>query len=630
MLRSLRHKILAGYLLLVLILALVGIWSVYNFMRLGAAVTGITDRNYRSVVAAHHMAVALERHGSAQLLLLLGESARSQEIHSAAQADFLAWYSRAADNITEPGESHIIQDLKVQYNVYSALFPRLLELTAAGRSDEARRLYLTDADPAFKQVRALVGSLQDLNNSALLAGNRDTHAKALQATWSTITVAAVAVFLGLFLGYNLSEAIVRPTLRLTETVRRITEGNLREKIPVSGQDEISQLASEFNEMVARLREYQETKLGQLLAERRKSDIIVRVISDPVFVVDDRYRILMLNPAAEAVFGVDEHLVQGKPFLQAVNRPDIYTRLERAAMGASADPDAEPPPVAVRQRFFDLEMVTLDGPDEQLLGLVAVFRDVTRFKELDDLKSEFVATVTHEFRTPLTTIAMGTAMLARHPALQPGTREAEMLAAMAEETDRLTRLVGDLLDLARLEGGRIQFDFHPVALKHLLEHAVTALQPQAVDKSITLTARTEPDDVQVRVDPDQVLLVLTNLIGNALRYTPQGGSVTVDARVRAGRALVSVADTGPGIPIEAQKRIFQKFFQVKGRPKGGAGLGLAISREVVQAHGGRIWVHSQEGKGATFFFTLPLGDTGTKQTVETEATGHAPGPHLGRG
>lgn len=250
--------------------------------------------------------------------------------------------------------------------------------------------------------------------------------------------------------------------------------------------------------------------------------------------------------------------------------------------------------------------------------------MTRFKELDDLKSEFVATVSHEFRTPLTTIAMGTAMLARHPALQPGSREAEMLAAMTEETDRLTRLVNDLLDLARLESGRIQFDFHPVPLKHLLEHAAAALHAQAVEKGIGLTTRADPDDVQVRVDPDQVLLVLTNLIGNAVRYTTQGGNVGVEARVRAGRALIAVADTGPGIPTELQKRVFDKFFQVKGRPKGGAGLGLAISREIVRAHGGRIWVQSQEGKGATFFFTLPLAELKSEQTTDMEGTYDGPG------
>lgn len=277
MFRSLRHKILAGYMLLVLILTLVGAWSIYNFSRLSATVTGITDRNYRSVLAAQHMTAALDRHDSAQLLLLLGETSRAQEIQSSVQADYLAWYSRAADNITEPGEGNIVRDLQARYAEYAVLFPRLQELTATGRIDEARRLYLSDAEPRFNRLRSLLASLQDVNNTAFMAGNRDARANALQATWSTLAVAAAAVVLCLFLGFNLSEAIVRPTLKLTETVRRVAQGNLREEIPAAGRDEIGQLASEFNQMVRRLRAYEETTLGQLLAERRKSDVIGRVI-----------------------------------------------------------------------------------------------------------------------------------------------------------------------------------------------------------------------------------------------------------------------------------------------------------------------------------------------------------------
>ena len=606
MFHSLRYKILAGYVLLVLILTLVGAWSIYNFSRLSATVTGITDRNYRSVLAAQHMTAALDRLDSAQLLLLLGETSRAQEIQSSAQADYLAWYSRAADNITEPGEGQIIGDLQAQYSEYAVLFTRFQELAATGRIDEARRLYLSDAEPGFNRLRALLTSLQDVNNSAFMAGNRDARANALQATWSTLAVAGVAVFLCLFLGFSLSETIVRPTLKLTETVRRVAQGSLREEIPVTGRDEIAELAGEFNQMVHRLRTYEETSLGQLLAERRKSDVISRVISDPVMALDDRYRILMLNPAAEAILGIDEHLSQSKPFLQAVNRPDIFARLQRALDGPLPGPDEEPPgPVEVGGRFFDLDAVPLEGPEGRTLGLIAVFRDVTRYKELDNLKSEFVSTVSHEFRTPLTTIELGTGMLAAHPAIRPGSREAEMLSAMTEETERLTRLVNDLLDLSRLESGRIDLDFRSVSLKQLLEHAVTPLRPQAEEKGIELALETDPEGSLVRVDPDQVLLVLTNLIGNALRYTPQGGKVVVQGLERAGRALISVIDTGPGVPLEAQKRIFEKFYRVKGRHQGGAGLGLAISREVVRAHGGRIWVQSEEGKGAAFYFTLPL-------------------------
>jgi NtrC-family two-component system sensor histidine kinase KinB len=190
-----------------------------------------------------------------------------------------------------------------------------------------------------------------------------------------------------------------------------------------------------------------------------------------------------------------------------------------------------------------------------------------------------------------------------PTIPAGSRNAELLDAVAEETGRLTRLVNDLLDLSRMESGRIEMTLAPLRAEQLLERVAAVFEPQTAEKAIAL--KTAGEAVTVSADGDKITWVLTNLISNALRYTPTGGSITLSAERRGEVAVLSVSDTGVGIPPEMQQRIFEKFYQIPGRPGGGAGLGLAISREIVRAHGGHMWVESPPGQGARFYFTLPI-------------------------
>lgn len=225
-------------------------------------------------------------------------------------------------------------------------------------------------------------------------------------------------------------------------------------------------------------------------------------------------------------------------------------------------------------------------------------------------------VSHEFRTPLTSITMGVGLLQESNVIPAGSREAELLGAVAEESDRLTRLVGELLDLSRMEAGKMEFAFDAVPSGTLLERSAGPFRVQAEEKGITLSVSLTGAEPTVEAAGDKVTWVLTNLISNALRYTPAGGSITLTAERRGEVAVLQVADTGAGIPPDAQKRLFEKFFQVPGRPGGGAGLGLAISREIVRAHGGHIWVDSQVGLGSRFQFTLPLARSSAHATPDS--------------
>jgi PAS domain S-box-containing protein len=583
----------------------VGIWAVSNFTRLSGVLQSVTEENYRSTIAAQNMIAALERQDSAELLNLVGESGRAQEIFQTGQADFLIWFGRAEENITVNGEAGIIGNIRREYDAYQALWTRMREENLA----TAKKTYTDESNPRFLVVRGLCQELLRINNEALLRGNDRANLMSSFATWSTVAVTGVAAILALLLAWGLSETIVRPTERLTESVRRIGEGITRETLPVTSSDEIGVLTTEFNRMIERLKAYEESNLGRLLTERRKSEVILKSITDPVLVLDQEMRVVMLNPAAEELLGVHEEAALEQHFLEVSGRSDLFAHLK-----AGLDPDARPsgqesPTITLKvkgeERFYSVAAVPLRGPGDAPAGLVAILNDVTWFKQVDKLKSEFVSTVSHEFRTPLTSIAMGVGLLRESRALPKEGREAEILDAVREETDRLTKLVAELLDLTRMEAGRMEMALLPLASSTLLTRSAAPFQSQAAEKGVTLTVALTGEEPEVTADGDKITWVLTNLISNALRYTRAGGCITLTAERRGEIALLAVTDTGAGIPPDSQQRIFEKFYQVPGRPGGGAGLGLAISKEIIRAHGGRIWVESHPGHGAKFQFTLPL-------------------------
>ncbi|PKN24948.1 MAG: PAS domain-containing sensor histidine kinase, partial [Deltaproteobacteria bacterium HGW-Deltaproteobacteria-22] len=256
------------------------------------------------------------------------------------------------------------------------------------------------------------------------------------------------------------------------------------------------------------------------------------------------------------------------------------------------------------RYFLSAVAAIRGRDRSLSGVVLMLRDITRLKEVERMKSEFVMAASHELRTPLTGLSMSVELLTESLAAKLPERERELLKAAREEVHRMKSLVDDLLNLSRLEEGRIEMEFETVPAATILAHAVSVFRNQSEMKGVELVVSAPTAEVVVRLDANKIAWVLTNLISNALRYVNSGGRIELSAGETAGAVWFSVADDGPGIPVEFQSRIFQKFIQVKGQESGGSGLGLAICKEIVRAHSGSIWVESEPGSGSDFRFQLP--------------------------
>jgi len=608
--QTFQRQILFGYGVAMVLTALVLAWGLLSLSRLGQASDAILRENYRSILAAEKMRDAIQRQESATVFLLVEDRPDVVERVSGSEQQFLLNLSRAKDNITIPGEEEALAEMDRAYAKYMFHFNRFLQLpktdTPAGLA-----YYRQNLQPEVATIQRACDQLLDLNHDTMVAGSERAHEVARAAVWSMLVVGGGAIVIAVWFSFLLSSRISRPIRELVRATEQVATGDYDVHVSERSSREFANLATHFNSMVAKLRGYHDLRIGEIIAEKKKTETILQTIDDGIFVVGADRKIVSMNRAAAKILGLGS-VPTGEPELQdVIAQEELVAEIEASLEGAApTTPIPEPRQLTIAQgagqSHYEYSITPVQAPAGRLVGIIVVLRDITRLWELDRLKSEFVMTASHELRTPLTSIEMSVHLLHERAAGKLEAADVELIEIAEEEVTRLKRLVTELLDLTKIETGKIEMQFHAVAPRIFLENAVEPFCAQAEQQDVELVLDIPDDLPEVQADPNKITWVLTNLIGNALRYTSAGGHVRVSA-ARAGQWLhLYVRDDGAGIPHEKQASIFDKFVQLEdaGQP-GGAGLGLAISKEIVRAHRGHIWVESEPGQGSLFIVALPL-------------------------
>jgi len=607
---TLKKKILIGYGVAFALMGLVVVWAVSNLISLGKATDAILSENYRSIIAAENMVDALERQDSGMLLMFLGDADKGIAQFRENEAVFLEWLARAKDNITIQGEAQLARSIEADYAIYRRQFSELTDSRETAKAALRPTYYQETVYPLFAKVREACIGLRNLNEETMYAASLRAGKVATRAIWSTLLVAASALIVALMFSLFLAERIVRPIRRFMEASRKISSGDYAVQVTVETGDELGRLAEEFNQMAHQLGRYHEMNIEQIISEKNTGEAILASIEDGLVVFDTKLKVTAINPAARRL--LDLEFTENSPLQCMGILPDpqvcelIRKTVETGAQPAVPDEQR----IIVLQkgdasRHYLFSVTAIRGRDRSLSGIVLLLRDVTRLKEVERLKSEFVMAASHELRTPLTSLGMSVDLLLEHASQGLADKDRDLLQVAHEEVHRMKALVNDLLDLSKIEAGRIELEFESVPVPTLFEHVKTVFKNQMDMKDVSLTSELTGDMPKVRADANKVAWVLTNLISNALRYVSKGGHISLMAHRIGPHVHLSVRDDGPGIPPEYQSKIFQKFVQVKGQEAGGTGLGLAICKEIVRAHGGAIWVESSAGRGSTFAFTLPV-------------------------
>ena len=606
--KNLRFKIVFVFITILIIFTFSSIWSIINFNRLSKSIDNIMESNYRSIEAAQNMISAIERQDSAELEHMFSQSNEKVLAFNENEKTFISWLSRAEDNVTEVGEKKIVDQINTNYVEYINSFNYLISLKKVKGSSELNDYYYNTNFPIFSKTKASCKELLELNQNSMLKSKENAHEIAIKATVTTIVISVSAIVISLILITLLANKIVKPLYDFIGKTKEISEGNYDQKLEITGDDEIATLAIEFNNMAEKLVSYDEQSISNLREEKNKSEAIVSSISDGIIVTDNEHRLKLVNHKAERIFNIRENEVLNKHLLEIINNDKLFNLFKMVN---------EHPYDRSYKKYDDIELQTEQGSayfrinvrpikmkSGDQFGAVALIQDITKIKEIDKLKSDFISTVSHEFRTPLTSITMAVGLLLEEI---PGTltdKQKELVDAIKEDSERLNKLVGELLDLSKLESGKMQLDYQAHHMQEVIDYVIKSfkLQTEAIGAKFI---KVIPEDLhEVHIDISKITWVISNLIGNAIRYIPKDGTGTIKISIKEiyGKEIISISDNGTGINETLQKHIFEKFIQGPDG-SGGAGLGLAICKEIVKAHGGDIWVESQLEEGTTFLFTI---------------------------
>ena len=600
---KLKSKILLGYSLPLILVVIVAAWGITNLRRLGRASEAILQENYNSIQAAENAIDAIERQDSAVLLYLLENRDRGSEQFRQNQITFLKWLGRAEGNITIPGEAEIVANIENNYRDYLTAFNQLQQ-----QNDPTTTNYYETILPIFEEIRESCVRLRIVNQETMEAASANAQEISQQAIWSLAVLGTTAAGIGLGFSLLLTRRIVRPLTAMTTATEKIAAGEYDIALQVKSRDELGLLAREITTMSQKLKAFRDLNVGKVIVEKQRNEAIVQSIADGIIVVDRQLKIIAINSIAANLANVKSMLATNNHFLDVFSDRTLYQHLKETAETGKS-PFLEDDILTVEREqhleYYKFAITPVVTEAEEVIGAILLLQDVTKLKELDNLKSEFVATASHELRTPLTGMAMSLNLLVETTEDKLSASEAELLDTAVEDVERLRSLVNDLLDLSKIESGKIDLDFVDVGVDFLLDKAIAALNIQAKQKEVNLIKQSQSQGVKTKADANKIIWVLTNLIANALRYSDPGGTITVGATTRNSWVEIFVSDEGAGIPLEYQGKIFDKFVQVETeKDVGGSGLGLAICKEMVQAHGGRIWVDSTVGEGSTFTFTVP--------------------------
>ncbi|NBB21208.1 HAMP domain-containing protein [Runella sp. CRIBMP] len=485
-------------------------------------------------------------------------------------------------NITEIGEAEATQQLRSHFN-------------ALRKSPDSSRIRL---------IAQQLTKLTDVNMQAIVRKNAQVKKTADEVYSYMVLIATVCALVAFSFIINFPNTIAEPIQQLTEGLQEISRKNYESRLGVERKDELGEMARAFNLMAEKLDEYEHSSLARVLFEKRRTETIINQMNDAIVGLDESDYLLFVNSTGAEMLGLDASQLAGK------YAPDVALKNDLLRTLLNDGTPLKPLKIVTNERegYFTKEVLEVKN-GEQRIGKVIILKNITPFHELDQAKTNFIATISHELKTPISGIKMSLKLLENERIGSLNKEQKHLLNQIQDDSQRLLNITGELLDLSQVETGNIQLNFRSIHPQEVVKAATEALQFSAEQKQLELHCQLPVDLPAIQADLDKTMWVLMNFLSNAIRYSPEKSTITVEAQVSHDQkhVLFSVQDFGKGIESKYQERIFDRYFQVpsNGQSKSGTGLGLAISKEFIEAQKGRIGVESELGNGSRFWFQLPL-------------------------
>jgi PAS domain S-box-containing protein len=481
-------------------------------------------------------------------------------------------------NITEPGEKDATADLRKAFDG--------LKINSFDSSN-------------YRQIRRSIQIINDLNQNAILHKSDTAHKTAEDASLWLTGIFVVITLIAFTLVVNFPGVIANPIRALSEGITAIANKNYNKRIHLEQQDEFGDLAAAFNSMAEKLDEYEHSNLAQLKFEKSRIETIINQMKDGIVGLDSKKNILFLNEVAEKILGLKETDIINK------YAPDIAIRndLMRTLLQEETNKKELKIYADKKESYFNKDILNVTDSGT-IIGQVIVLRNVTPFHELNEAKTNFIATVSHELKTPISSIKMSAQLLTDERIGTLSVEQKELITSVREDADRLLKITGELLNMTQVETGNIQLKYQTTKPEKIVEQAIQTVKFQAQQKNIELKIDLEASLPFINADAEKTTWVLINFLTNAVKYSPGNSVVEVNVHKKDQQVEFSVKDHGNGIEEKYLPKIFDRYFKVPGtHERSGTGLGLAISKEFIEAQGGSIWVKSIIGEGSTFGFAF---------------------------
>ena len=558
----LKTKLSLGLGFLFMVILAFGILSIYYINRLGNDAEKVLKNNHESLVFGNNIVKALES------VKADPSSIKSLEMN----------LEKQESNITEPGEKEATAELRKNFE----------ELKA---------------DPAdssnYREIRQAVQHINDLNQEAILRKNSVAQRTAEDAKlWLTIIFTALVLIAFSFI-YNFPGIISGPISTLSEGISAIANKDYQKRIRLDQNDEFGDLANAFNVMAEKLDEYEHSNIAQIKFEKSRIEAIINQMRDGIIGLDEKKNILFLNAVSQKLLGLKESDIVGQYAADVAIKNDLMRTLlqeenNKTELKIYADN---------KESYFNKEVIHVTNND-QVIGQVIVLRNITIFREFNEAKTNFIATISHELKTPISSIKMSAQLLEDERIGKLSNEQKELIGSIHDDANRLLKITGELLNMAQVETGNIQLKRQATEPAKIIDEALEAVQVLAEQKHISFQKNSGAHLPSVNADSEKTAWVLINFLTNAIKYSPDDSIIDIGAFAKENMVEFYVRDNGAGIDEKYLPRIFDRYYKVPGTlDRDGTGLGLAISKEFIEAQGGTIWAESRIGEGSRFAFAL---------------------------
>jgi len=580
-----RTKLRLGFGFLFLVVLFFGATALFYIRDISENSKVILKNNYESLSFAREMRTILDDN--------------DLPLSTAAAAKFNGYLASQEHNVTEAGEKQYTVNLR-------SAFEALKKLPANTPAEQH----------ADRTVRRTLRQIEHINMLAIVRKDNNARASVKKATLFLGLVGSFTFLVLFSFSVNFPGFIANPLRALLDGIREIGQGNYSKRLHFEQNDEFAEVASAFNQMASRLNDWENSNLATVISEKRRIETIIEQMQDAIIGINEKQEVLFMNDAARQTLNITDDKVIGQNAGNLIKNNDLLKSILKDDAGI------KPFKIVLdgREMYFQLQSNDIVIPNlsesrgalqlaNRSAGKVYILKNITEFKERDEAKTNFIATISHELKTPIASIKMSLKLLNDQRVGPVNTEQEQLINHINDDNNRLLKITSELLELSQVETGNIQLNFVPVNPMQIVDYAITSIKFQAEQKQVKLEILKDDKLPDVQVDIEKTAWVLVNFLSNALRYSAEKSKIEIQVSAKDKQVQFAVKDFGKGIDETYQKRLFDRYFQVPtdGQNKSGSGLGLAISKDFINAQGGTIGVESEIGAGSRFWFNLPVAN-----------------------